>query len=181
MGTFTPNYQLHQWDPEDNFLRTDFNTDLSKIDTALKNLLDQLGEKANQSTVNDSVSGLQNSVNGSILGLQSSINNSVSQLQASIANLQSQLDGVSATASGRCRIITGTYSGTYQPQYINIGAYPQAVIVFYGVNGIGVIRGQSSAFQSLAITSTGFSVGVVEGSMDNINVSGRVYLYAAFV
>ena len=35
MSRFTTNYQLHQWDPEDNFLRTDFNTDLSKIDTAL--------------------------------------------------------------------------------------------------------------------------------------------------
>ena len=35
MATFTSNYGLHQWAPEDNFLRTDFNTDLQKIDTAL--------------------------------------------------------------------------------------------------------------------------------------------------
>ena len=36
MATYTANYGLHQWVPEDVFVRTDFNTDLSKIDTGLK-------------------------------------------------------------------------------------------------------------------------------------------------
>ena len=35
MATYTDNYQLHQWVPEDDFLRTDFNTDFQKIDAAL--------------------------------------------------------------------------------------------------------------------------------------------------
>ena len=35
MANYTPNYQLHQWAPEDKFLRTDFNEDLNKIDAAL--------------------------------------------------------------------------------------------------------------------------------------------------
>ena len=35
MASYTPNYGLHQWVPEDDFLRTDFNEDLSKLDTAL--------------------------------------------------------------------------------------------------------------------------------------------------
>lgn len=39
MASYTSNYQLHQWVPEDNFLRTDFNEDFAKIDAAL-------GEKA---------------------------------------------------------------------------------------------------------------------------------------
>ena len=34
MATYTANYQLHQWVPEDNFLRTDFNQDFQKIDAA---------------------------------------------------------------------------------------------------------------------------------------------------
>ena len=38
MATFTSNYQLHQWVPEDDFLRTDFNTDFQKIDAALAGL-----------------------------------------------------------------------------------------------------------------------------------------------
>ena len=36
MATYTSHYQLHQWVPGDNFLRTDFNTDFQKIDAAIK-------------------------------------------------------------------------------------------------------------------------------------------------
>ena len=36
MATYTSNYQLHQWVPEDDILRTDFNTDFQKIDAAIK-------------------------------------------------------------------------------------------------------------------------------------------------
>ena len=36
MANYTEHYQLHQWEPEDPFLRTDFNEDLKKIDTALE-------------------------------------------------------------------------------------------------------------------------------------------------
>lgn len=42
MASYTQNYQLHQWEPEDNFLRTDFNQDFSRIDTALKGLADKV-------------------------------------------------------------------------------------------------------------------------------------------
>ncbi|OUQ82657.1 hypothetical protein [Flavonifractor sp. An10] len=35
MAAYTSNYQLHQWVPEDDFLRTDFNEDFAKIDAAL--------------------------------------------------------------------------------------------------------------------------------------------------
>lgn len=41
MATFTHNYQLHQWDPQDPFLRTDFNGDLAAIDGALGALAEQ--------------------------------------------------------------------------------------------------------------------------------------------
>ena len=36
MADYTEHYQLHQWVPEDDFLRTDFNTDFQKIDAAIK-------------------------------------------------------------------------------------------------------------------------------------------------
>ena len=38
MANYTKHYQLHQWEPEDPFLRTDFNEDLEKIDSALGGL-----------------------------------------------------------------------------------------------------------------------------------------------
>ena len=45
MASYTQHYQLHQWEPEDHFLRTDFNTDLQKIDTELGSLAEGLGSK----------------------------------------------------------------------------------------------------------------------------------------
>ena len=39
MATYTENYQLHQWVPEDDFLRTDFNEDFAKIDAALGEMI----------------------------------------------------------------------------------------------------------------------------------------------
>ena len=41
MSAYTPNYGLHQWVPEDKFLRTDFNEDFSKIDAELKAAADK--------------------------------------------------------------------------------------------------------------------------------------------
>ena len=35
MANYTANYGLHQWEPGDYFLRTDFNEDFKKIDQAL--------------------------------------------------------------------------------------------------------------------------------------------------
>ena len=44
MATYTSNYGLHQWAPEDNFLRTDFNEDLKKIDDQLGAIQTQFQE-----------------------------------------------------------------------------------------------------------------------------------------
>ena len=35
MENYTEHYQLHQWESEDSFLRTDFNADFAKIDGAI--------------------------------------------------------------------------------------------------------------------------------------------------
>lgn len=45
MATYTSNYQLHQWEPRDAFLRTDFNSDFQKIDQSLAQVRALAGEK----------------------------------------------------------------------------------------------------------------------------------------
>ena len=40
MASYTTNYQLHQWVPGDNFLRTDFNDDFLIVDNAIKAVSD---------------------------------------------------------------------------------------------------------------------------------------------
>ena len=45
----TTNYQLNLWEPEDSFLREEFNENSQKIDGALKSICDQCGELAARS------------------------------------------------------------------------------------------------------------------------------------
>lgn len=42
MANYTEHYQLHQWEPGDAFLRTDFNEDLEKIDSQIFSTADAL-------------------------------------------------------------------------------------------------------------------------------------------
>lgn len=51
MATYTANYQFHQWVPEDNFLRTDFNQDFQKIDFTLASLQTQTDSKASSAAL----------------------------------------------------------------------------------------------------------------------------------
>ena len=44
LATYTENFGLHQWVPEDDFLRTDFNTDFQKIDAALGTIAAQAAQ-----------------------------------------------------------------------------------------------------------------------------------------
>lgn len=55
MANYTPNYGLHQWEPGDDFLRTDFNADFAKLDAALQAKADKpaLAQKADQTALED--------------------------------------------------------------------------------------------------------------------------------
>ena len=61
----TTNYQLNQWEPADQVLRTDFNADNAKLDTALKSLSDQVVQKANQSALNTLISAVNQKADAS--------------------------------------------------------------------------------------------------------------------
>lgn len=65
MATYTEHYGLHQWVPEDNFLRSDFNTDLQKIDTALREITETADGKI--SIITGSYTG--NDSNGRVISL----------------------------------------------------------------------------------------------------------------
>ena len=51
MANYTQNYGLHQWEPGDSFLRTDFNGDFAKIDGALGTLKGRVELKAEESAL----------------------------------------------------------------------------------------------------------------------------------
>lgn len=56
--TYTPNYQLNQWIDSDRIRRVDFNSDNSKIDTALAGLENVKADKTALATLNSTVTNL---------------------------------------------------------------------------------------------------------------------------
>ena len=67
MATYTSNYQLHQWAPEDDFLRTDFNEDFAKIDMGIAAAMAEAAVKSRAVSGSYSGNGSTRSVN---LGFQ---------------------------------------------------------------------------------------------------------------
>ena len=60
MAQYTSNIKLHQWEPSDHFLRTDFNQDFSKIDSAfswMEGALARTGYEALQGRLADEAKG----------------------------------------------------------------------------------------------------------------------------
>ena len=130
MATYTPNYQLHQWVPEDQFRRTEFNEDFLKIDTAL-------AAKADTGSTSSTISNLQSQLSG----------------KADV----SALNSLSATVSTKCRVVVGTYTGTNGIINISLGSQPKAVFLIFGFSTLCNIQGTGKNGQ-LSLNSTGFTV-----------------------
>ena len=64
MASYTSNYQLHQWEASDNFLRTDFNEDFQKIDTAVKGVETAADAKLAQKADKTALTSLAATVDG---------------------------------------------------------------------------------------------------------------------
>ena len=81
----TTNYQLNQWETTDQVLRTDFNADNAKLDTALQNQADNL------------------------TALTGQVEEEIASLTASVATNTAALNG-----KGNCQLYTTSYVGTGQ-------------------------------------------------------------------
>ena len=165
MATYTPNYGLHQWVPEDQFLRTDFNEDFKKIDTAL-------GEKADQSSMSSSISSIQ-----------SSMNSQLSSIKARLTALEK-----------RPEVVIGTYTGDgAETRFINLGFTPKAVLLEESsgmrVSSDGTRNGglalQDSSVGALGgrialqVVTGGFQVSYIAGYVAT-NRNNNIYRYLAF-
>ena len=99
----TTTYQLNQWEPTDQVLRTDFNADNAKLDAALAN-------KAETETV----SALQTTV-------------AAKAEQTALSALAARVTALEA----RPYIVTGTYTGDgTASRFISLGFTPKALLVF---------------------------------------------------
>ena len=106
---YTTNYQLNQWEPTDQVLRTDFNADNTKIDAALAAKAEAAALNSLTQTVNQKAS--QSAVN--------TLNTTVQQIQANLTKLT-----------------FGTYTGNgTASRTISLGFTPKAVLVLSAFGG----------------------------------------------
>ena len=143
----TTNYNLCQWLATDQVKRTDFNEDNAKIDTALKSLSDQVGQKASQSAVD-------------------TLTTAVSQ--------KAEQSALTAAVSTIPKVAVGIYTGNDNgSRSFSVGFTPKAVYVCtasglsYTTNAEGYVYGglavtggpvQHKGYAAVEITSGGFTV-----------------------
>ena len=167
----TANYELSQWLSTDQVLRTDFNADNVKLDAALKDLGDQVVQKASQSAVD-------------------TLTTAVSQ--------KAEQSALTAAVSTIPKIAVGTYTGNDNgSRSFSVGFTPKAVYVCvacglaYTTNAEGYVYGglavtggpvQHKGYAAVEITTGGFTVYQRDlGDYSGIycNNSGMQYRYLA--
>ena len=125
----TTNYQLNQWEPTDQVLRTDFNADNTKLEAALKTLSNQVIQKAEQSALNTLISAVNQKADAStVSSLSSLLNSEISQRQEADSSLQAAL-----ALKGSCQFYTTSYvgKGRFGPSQRSSLTFPnQPYIVF---------------------------------------------------
>ena len=111
----TTNYQLNQWEPTDQVLRTDFNADNAKLDTALQNQADNL------------------------TALTEQVEEEIASLTASVASNTAALNG-----KGNCQVYSTSYTGAGTSSCsVSLPGYPMFVMVSGGNHCLWGIRGSS--------------------------------------
>lgn len=185
MATYTANYGLHQWVPEDNFLRSDFNTDFQKIDSAIK---------ATEEELRSGYQGEVARLDGALAAVQQTLRN---EFNSGIQSINSTLTTLQQAVSKKLEIVTGSFVGTaidnsVTEQHIGLGFQPcfvvfgsssfwyggqggpdnNCVVVYPGVPCDGISGGSRKG--GAKIEATGF---LVYGVSNYINTT---YQYIAF-
>ena len=203
MASYTSNYGLHQWVPEDNFLRMDFNEDFKKIDTAIKSV--ETGLQANldsevsrldgaiataQQTVQGNLNAQVSRLDGAIATAQQTAQNN---LNSSIATVNASIQAVQALANSKCTASCGRYIGDgAASRFFSLGFTPSLVIVTdqddivkEGTYYYGGIAMTGSPSKGVEIAANGFNV-KNDGNYIACNYADpphnvyRSYLYMAF-
>ena len=202
MASYTQHYQLHQWEPSDDFLRTDFNDDFKKIDTAIKTT-----EQTLQTNFNGEVSRLDTALSAAQQTLQNNLNTQVTRLDtalstaqqtlrsefnSSIQQVNTTLASIQALAEGRANIVFGTYTGDgTKNRLINLGITPKWVLLFPELgdysNGSGglcapghpIVSKSDAIHMMVGGTKIQVSENLDTGS--NTNMYNTVYYYLAAI
>ena len=199
MANYTEHYGLHQWVPEDDFLRTDFNTDFALIDAALAGLAAADGAESAARSQEDgelsaAITAGDNAQATALASAKAALQNAITsgdnaQASALAAAKTALQNSIAALDAAKAEIVVGTYMGNGQPeQVINLGFTPLAVLFedecgqrsdngYYRYTGLLV---PNHTFDMGRITTNGF---VVAFSYDEVhimaNVNNAAYYYLA--
>ena len=148
----TEHYGLHQWVPEDDFLRTDFNENFEKLDLALytaeQNLrTDLTGDVEQLNTALDTLEReLRADHDADITQVESALSTAQqtlrSEFNSSIQKVNTTLASIQTLAEGRANIVFGSYTGDgTQNRVINLGYAPKWVLLASEQGETGNARG----------------------------------------
>lgn len=200
MATYTQHYGLHQWVPEDDFLRTDFNTDFQKIDTALNTVEETLRGELNGDVtrLENALDTLEKEVNsthsGDVQRLESALSTAQSTLRGefntSIQQVNTTLESVQTLAEGRANIVFGTYTGDgAETRSVSLGFAPKWIMLFAASgetsNGYGGLAAVNypirSTSRGIHLQITGSFIRITSDAINGplTNLSGQVYYYLA--
>ena len=203
MANYTQHYQLHQWVPEDDFLRTDFNTDFQKIDTALNTVEETLRSELNGGVtrLEGSLETLRQEVNathsGDVQRLESSLNTlrqevttthtgDVQRLDAALITAQQTLrNELSAniqqvnTALGSIQALANSKEKILFGSYSGNGAKNRTIDLGVTIKWVLLVlqNGTMSSFSS-GLAAPNYPV-IIGGSSNYLQVSGTSILVYA--
>jgi len=168
MSTKTSNYQLHQWEPNDQFLREDFNADFAKIDAGIKNAYDHAGT-------------VESNLTTQLTSAKNILNAAISKKADTTA-----LSALQNVVNGKLEVVVGSYTGAGEnTKTIHLGFQPKAVFLitktgttssagttFGGLFAPGLPLGGSSAYAT--VTETGFTL---NGINCRVTQNDQTYYY----
>lgn len=195
MASYTQNYQLHQWEPSDDFLRADFNEDFKKIDTALKAAEDRLeasleGETARlDGAIAAAQQTVQQNLDAQVARLDGAITAAQQTAQQNLNTQVTRLDGlIDALEAGKAELYTGSYAGDgTDNRLIQLGFTPRAVIIKNPMSS--TIYGHTEELSLLPVIATrempSSIFSIVEGGLrlskhGLVNSKSHTFLYLAF-
>lgn len=203
---YTSNYQLCQWEEDDQVNRLEFNQDNSRIEAGLMDLIGKLEDmkteiassvsevETKMTAINSSITGIEKSVTDAEKDI-STMETTISSLNSSMTSVNSSLSSVETTVSTaytttKPNVCYGIYDGTGALTVLKLAQIPTLVCVinvtttsaptlemFIGKNLMNIQSGATESLMPLNSNSI-LTAGVyISSTYSKVN---NKYLYIAF-
>lgn len=158
----TTHYGLNQWQPEDAVLRTDFNADNAKTDTALNNLQQQIQTK--EAALAAAIAGCFSPSNPFLVSGKYEGNCVSADYEPPVT--------IELGFRPSMLVVLDSTQGDNEYEYALLVGNDQGHLILRK-------NGDAEYYSGLSFTSTGFTMNIYEHSAYNFNVAGHTYWYFA--